>query len=93
MYSARAVINEATSYIKKVHWTRLHALSKMFIIGMPEGLNSEIWGAAHNLLSRRVSWRPLDGHFLKKFMKSASNLLKLYGETCIWDAQFNICSL
>ena len=43
------------------------------------------------LLASRVSSRPVDGHFLKKFMKIAPNPLKIYDGKYLQDGHFSIC--
>ena len=42
------------------------------------------------VLARRVSSRPVDTHFWKKYKENLLNLLKFYEKTCLLDRQFSM---
>ena len=43
-----------------------------------------------SVLDRRVSRRPMDGHFWGKYIQNSPNLLKNLQETCSLDGQLSI---
>ena len=45
---------------------------------------------ANNVLARRASRRPMDGHFWGKYIQNSLNLLKNLQETCSLDGQLSI---
>ena len=42
------------------------------------------------VLAKRVSRRPINAHFWKKYKESSLNLLKFYGKACLLDGQFSM---
>lgn len=45
------------------------------------------------ILAKRVSRRPINAHFWKKYKESSLNLLKFYEKACLLDGQFSLSGL
>ena len=76
------ILSELFHYNTDCQFQRSHLVS---------GHGARVWYLlGTKVLARRVSSRPMDAHFWKKYKENSPNLLYVYGKTCLLDGQFSM---